>query len=473
MKHWRPSWWQWILLITVTAVAATWGTLAAIRQQGIVEWRAYEAEAATAGIGSDAQDFLSGLEPVDAALQEDWSVWSEAYRAVTGLIEYQQHDLWSVLNGDETFSREFSDFIATNVKNLQTGRALACHPDLTVTLAGYAAIGASRGTEPWEWHIPSLLAARDMAALLQHEMVFGTEPASAIRDSAQFRMNLQPSSCLMDAMIAIAAAAVRDEGHLAVAWIGREGADVQAWLKEPPGALQQLAQATEGERTLFTGEFIARVVDGRTMPEWGSFGWGGNFFQEIWVGMLTWTFTPQEGAQAMREFTIIADRFRGDRSQPFPDLRWTTHARSPLIKIAVPYLKESGITAWEADVSHRLYRLAARLVLDASTQGLPADQSAWKQRYSTWSRADGDHPELVYERLAVDRFRIAVDPATTYPDFVDPARYTGSLMTDHGRPAASDLVVIKRLSIEMQINPNLPELPTLPASTAPVVPTSP
>jgi len=431
----RLVWWHWIIIVLAVLALSAWGMAQLIRQRGIAEWRAYEAQAEAAGTGVRLDDWLATLDPVDADLQERWWSLQQDYEAgIEGFGELADEiDYAAILWAGEPVPEAVATLLAEHAELHQRTRELLREPALESSARGFAAVDHARdpGTA-WAWRVPSLLASREVMYLLCHDLLCGGDRGQALADLAAYRRAYGDPGSLIDAMIAVALERIRGEAMVLAALDGLRGPDLDAWL---------------AERQTFLGELVARSVAGEALGlEVG----GGGSLRERSLGPREWLVLPGEGAAAMAHLLALSRRCRGEitTTPPPPE-----QGHSILVAIALPNVVESAHTGLSGQVTHRLHRLAVRLVVDGE-QGLPADRDAFERRYPGALDGGPTRLELAYERLAEDRFRLAVDPTGSVPDFSDPARYT----TDNhlGEPASAASLVDALNSIEVRIPPHPP-----------------
>lgn len=244
---------------------------------------------------------------------------------------------------------------------------------------------------------------------------------------------------LIDAMIAIAVAKIRDRTYGDLTLRGRLPDDFkQRWLAESSRSLALAGDGFEGESVL-TGMGAAAMVDVASIAEVYP-GW--SHWRNLPMGLSMWLNGSADCALMVDLETHIAQRLRGER----PDLWPAWHVIEPRLgalgRIAIPNLFESCITALQADALHRMARIAVRVIDASRMNGLPIDQSALQAFLGGPDELSptGDHLHLRYEIPAQGRFRLVIDPASPLPNFDDPSRMK-SRTTWAGAPPAKEPLV--------------------------------
>lgn len=449
-------WWHWIIVTVLAIVTVALVVAFTMRQNGLEAWRAYEAQATASGALIRSEEWFAQQPTYDEALHERWWRESEAYGSSgaswSDLGGYL--DLADVVLGDpESLDPMFARHLQSEAATYQRLRELIREPDLHISLAPYVVIDSGGDPEAFDAHaarFTSLLTLRDLACALTFELHFGADSDLAARDLTALIHRIGQPESLLDAMIAVSVAAIRDEAMLLAVVTGQRGAAIDEWIAEPPTELEWIARGFDVERVLFLGDFVARTVDGRPPSPPASSGAVGSM-QGMANGVVNWALMPGDGAAALEHMLALSNRWRGRRATAPPPFVPGWH---PVIGIGVPSLLVCGQTAFEAETDHRRLRLAARLIVDADGFTIPADAAALTARYPGVLDGGSTMVGLAYERLGEQRFRISLDPGASVPDFADVSRI--HIGNQHGQPAAGDRWRSDRNSIEIDLAPQVP-----------------
>ncbi|MBA3698776.1 MAG: hypothetical protein H0W78_07970 [Planctomycetes bacterium] len=482
--RWTPRWWHWLLLVVVFVLLLIFTVLLTLRTAGRADYQRVLTDLRAKGKVATLDEFIAQAPQVDVEIQEAWHRWSSPgidYPESSRRNFNQELEAWNrYVMGEapapEAVLKEIEDTRAL----MEPARRLLQHDTLLVSALGWIAQDLPPGKRSLPHaasaRIPSLLSTRALAYWLHHAACTESDPRPALDDLDRFHRALSRPGCLLDAMIWIAIANIRNETYVHLALLGRlPETNRQAWMNEPSKLIAGIADGFDGERTWFNdswanmGEemsFFSSFTTGRVMIDDISFGAGPTdpwmewlSFRWLYSGPWMWATTHHDSAVTAELEAHISARLRGETTLPIPDWTVTQPRYWGYGAIGVPNLMESAITALEADAKHRICRLAVMLLIQAPTHGLPADLTALMQRVdkATWLEPPGDHLHLTYERLDEHRFRVVINPTSPVPNFDDPARM--ALRTKaSGAPANKASLVIER-HIEVQLPLRLRQSP--------------
>ncbi len=251
----RPRWWA---ILIGAGLVLVLGAIAFVALQRASGRRAYAAQITAdriAGRMSTVDDFVARAPAVDPAVQQAWTTWSDAASASWTMPTYDQAgwDRWIVGAGPrpETIVRIVEERRATMSPALELLRG-------GVLLSGYgwAATDLPPGrrtvADVTRLHLPNLLVLRDHATWLAYAAVLADDPTAHLGDLTRLLAAMDHPATLIDAMMMLMVAGVRDNAHLELAMRGTlpDQASVR-FLAEPPRSLERLAAAYAGDRALY------------------------------------------------------------------------------------------------------------------------------------------------------------------------------------------------------------------------------
>lgn len=474
IARWTPRWWHWLLVSVVFVVLMLWAVLWTLRMSGRADYQRVVADLRTKGKVATIDEFIAQVPSVDVGVQDAWHRWSSPG------IEYPEssrrmfdENAWDrYVMGDTpvpgTILTELEDTRAL----MEPARHLLRQDALLVGALGWIAQDLPPGKRSLPHtanvRIPSLLSTRALANWLHHAACTEADPRPALDDLDRLHRALSRPGCLMDAMIWIVVANIRNEAYVHLALLGRlPEANRQAWMQESCHLVEGVARGFDGERALWNGSwanmaeemsFISSFSTGRVMIDEMSFAAGPSdpwaewlSFRWLYSGPWMWATAHHDAAITAELESHVSARLRNETTVPLPDWKITVSQYWGYGAIGIPNLMECGITALEADAKHRIQRLAVMLLTEAPTHGLPADLAALGQRVDLlkWLEPAGDHLHLTYERLDEHRFRLVINPASPVPNFDYPGRM-GLRTKAFGTPADKMPLVMDR-HIEVQL----------------------
>lgn len=396
------------------AIALRWFADEAENQEGCVDLRATIAELQAAGAGAFPEDLLVGLPQVsDADLAAGIAAWKqlagddfprgnqsqEPKLADTGLPTLAEMDplTLAVHQGVATRSALLPAIPAGVLDLLQGAKDHRLDPLMQTT------------SQP---------ATRDLARTGRLLAVCGDDRGLDLCDQARSLGGVQ--TALLDGLIGLSIAALRDEAYLAASMRGMlPDARATAWLAEPwsPG----FDTAWRGERLRFCG-WLAQSWLGMTKAGHPNtaMGEGMNFLtaQAVLTLRMQRAWAAADVAAMMR---LRRSLERGQR----PEL--PNHSfRSLVAGTMVPAFGLIAGSLQSGEVRHGLARLGARVVRLSRNGGPPADAAAL-------SAALGGPLEVacgpvrlpvIYERRGERGFRLALDTSGTVPEGLQERTWT-------------------------------------------------
>lgn len=461
----RLKWWHLAIAAGVLLLAALIATAYAWRAMGRAQYLAVVAQVRAAGMPGSVDEFVALAPPVERAVQDAWDTWQKRRVAAPAVsvghfhLEIGKHqkawDAWVAGQGprptalDEIIAKSAPEF-ADALLALRSGR-------LVLSGFGWMAEDLPPGKRRMPFtaalRLPNLLVVRELALWLQHATVLAEDPRQHLADLEALITAMGRPATLIEAMINLSVANIRDRAYIELALLGRLPDDArQRWLAEPARSLRLVGDAFVGEGLLF-GHALAAMLDHASTPipfilesDWQ----GAGFSLAMWVTGY------QDCAVMIGVEAHVAQRLRGERSDPWPTWDQIQPRLGPMGRMAVPNLFESAITAVQADAGHRMARLAVRVIGLARAGTLPADQAALLTALGDplALAPAGDHLHLRYEVPAPGRFRLVIDPASPVPDFDDPKRMPDRSKAA-GTPPAKEPLILRGYGhlIEIQMPP--------------------
>ena len=446
----RTRWW---MILISTSLILIIGAVAFVALERASGRRAYAAQVdadRAAGRMTTVDEFVARAPAVDPAVQQAWDAWTHAVSASWTEPNYDQAgwDRWIVDVGPspESIVRTVEERRATMTPALDLLR----QDGVILSAWGWAAIDLPPGrrghADVERLRSPNLLVLRDLGTWLAYAAVLAEDATGHLDDLARLQVAMGQPATLMDAMMEVAVASIRDRAYLELAVRGALPGDAAArWLAEPSRALERLAPAYAVDRALFSsyGDYLSQS------SPWGlhTYAASAYFDWSPWRTLQLWTFGPQERAENAALQAHYAERLSGQRA----DAPVATGRRTSLWDQSAS-LQMCVITTLEADARQRMTRLAVEVLALARRGGLPADHAALLTALGTARiQTPGDHLHLRYERLSAERFRLTVDPASPLPNFDDPSRMGERTKAIGTPPATAPMVSRTQHALEVPV----------------------
>lgn len=470
--RWTPRWWHWLLFTAAFLLLMVFTVLFALRTTGRADYQQVLTDLRTKGKVATIDEFIAQAPLVDITLQEAWHRWSSTapdYPDHSGLT-FKRDEWVRYVVGEAPAPPAVLQEIEDRRTQMQVARDLLQDPRLLVSAYGWLAQDLPPGKRALPHtaaiRLPNLLSTRSLATWLHHAACTEADPKPALDDLDRFHRALSRPASLIDAMIWVANASIRNDTYLHLALLGRLPAtNRDAWLAEDCRLVAGVADGFDGERVLFNGGWAQLGEDTSffgsfwtlrmsqldtgfgTAPseewkEWLSFRW-------LYSGPWAWATIHHDSAVTAEHGAHISARLRGETITPVPDWSVILPRYRGYGVIAMPNLLESGITALEAEARHRIYRIAVSLIADMPTPGLPTDTAALVRRLGNGIEITpaGDRLHLAYERLGPERFRLLVSPTSPVPDFDGPGRLSTRTAAFGTPPDKRPLVTSPHLEI--------------------------
>ncbi len=455
-------WWHWLLLMVVVLLLIIVAVALGMRLSGEQRYADMTVDLRAAGKPVTIDDLLATLTPPGKDLQDQWRRWADAVPTYPD-TKFSYNSWNRFASGHEDLPADQRRPIEDLRGTMQSARDLLINDVLRIGFAGFIHELAPPEKRTMEESSAifsranyDFLASRTLAQWLVHEAAIAIDPRPALLDLDRLVRRFRQPLSLIDSMNLISIQDHRDQAYRTIALQGRLPDDLRvAWAAEVPAAYDGIAAAFETERAVFNDLWARTCL---TMS------WSTAAFSSDPAGISGDPWTPLQivggtwmWATGMLDCATIAEvqahtsaRLRRERLDP---ISATLDQRMQFViaRISLPNLLMCASTAVKTTASHRIERLAVRLVTDSPRLGLPADEAELLARFGPHSLAAVDDlVALRYERLADDRFRLSIDPGTPVPDFAD-AALVRSWSVAFGRPAVSDPLTHGGGSLEIQI----------------------
>jgi hypothetical protein len=277
--------------------------------------------------------------------------------------------------------------------------------------------------------IPALLGIRQLAYALATEAASASDPRLALADLDALLAAQNPAGSLLDAMITLSIASIRDDAWLAATI--RQRIDPEPWITRKVLPSEVMAIGVAHERLLMAGTVTNMARQGR---DWSEFTSGGSGISPAWwekfLYPLVWAHSyailPGEAVAHQRLLLEIESAARsgvGKTAATLPSHPVIDMLLHPLSRIMAGNLQETVITALESDLLIKRYRLAAALAAYWQRHGgLPADAAEQDFPHPELLTATSALPAQIYQRLSPTRFRIAVSTVLPVGSWLDAGR---------------------------------------------------
>jgi hypothetical protein len=446
-------WWIWVLLLVAVLVSILLSGALVIRSQGQRELRLVIDDLHARGLPVLPADLVARAPTVDAGRQaRAWALfggggsWTEANVNTYGLQAIAD-SARRKKDGkiDDRIASESARIIAASATARAEWRRLWQEGPVVLSAFGWLrahlpdpeqAGFASMAATP----IPSLLQVRYLASALATEARLAADPAPALADLDALVAAHQPSGSLIDAMIAIAIAAIRDDAWLeAVA----RGGEPRPWLTQNWDPMRHVADALAAERVFYAGGYVQDLRRGSlTLYSLfglsSSFSGGGRWESVSFLGQL-FVLGPHDAAFMLRELAVGETLARTGQSAAGGTVESRLRAqgwRVPVSRILMPNTLESVYTAAGSEFRGRMLRIAEGIVWNfRSTGTVPADAAHLPDLVAPLAAATAWSPALRYTRLSATRFRLDCDPATPPTEVIPAGRI------EAWKPASSSFLV--------------------------------
>ena len=464
-RRFRFAWWHCAVLAVVVLLVASGAAAAGWRALGRSQYLTVVERLRAAGRPASVDEYVATAPVVDRALQEDWSAWQKRmsgapFANYAGDLQVQQGhwDAWVTAHGPRPVAVEA--ILARMAPAMADALPMLQHRDLVVSGFGWIAQDLPPGKRMMPFtsglRLANLLAVRELATWLGYEAVLADDPRQRLGELDALVASLRRPASLIDAMLTIAVAGMRDRTYVELALRGTLPAERrQAWLVEPARALGLVADGMEGESVL-TGHGTAAMLGASASPF--SFrleapGWSG-----AWSGLVIWTTGYRDCATIIEVQSHLAQRLRGERVDAWETWDQIKGRLGPFGRIICPNLTECAISGLQADAGHRSARLAVRVIALARQGSLPVDQAALVSALEdpqVLVPPGGDALRLRYEVPAPGRFRLVIDPTSPIPNFDDAKRQVWR-SASAGTPPANEPVMWSRqgILIELAMGPD-------------------
>lgn len=459
-------WWHLVLVGAVLVLTILVAIAYAWRAHGRAQYHEVIAGLKARGSPASIDDYIARAPAVDRRLQDDWDAWQKTFISGSGIDALlassavaKHKPAWNAwVTGHGPRPDDVTRELALIARQYSPALPLLRRSGLVVSAAGWIAADLPPGKRRMPFtsaiRMSQLLAIRELAVWLHHSAVCADDPREALADLDALHAAMTRPACLIDAMTAIAVTDMRDRAYVDLALLNRLPAEIKSrWLSETAGFLHLVANGYEGESVLM-GMGAAGMLDESSLIEFVDGG------RQLRLGGWVWLTGYQDCAIMVDLETHVAQRLRGQRTDPWPTTSMLEPRLGPLGRMAIPSVSESVMSALVTDAAHRGARLSVQ-VLDLARSGrFPTDQAELAATAGLGTLAPtGDHLHLRYEVPAAGCFRFVIDPASPVPDIDDPGRMPQRTKAAGAPPAKDPLVWERRLGL---IEIRLPTPPATP-----------
>ncbi len=430
-RGFRIRWWMWvvagILLLLCLAIA--------VRIHGTIAFAETQAELKRMGFATTMEEFVAAGPGADADRQErlrrlmlSKAGWIDDIATAMPANDLQERRIPS----SDLAKRDLA--VRNGGADMAAVAAILAEGPVELSLFGWcerdpAKLRSIDVATAVATPLPHLLPCRAWANWWSIRACLDPDPEPHLQNLDRLVTAMGHPGTLIDAMIAMACSAIRDQAHLWLATRGRlPVARLQAWAAESPEHRIWCASGWAGERCVFQ-EPLSRL-------HWGFAslaGASGNPWDDAWAFVRMWPIQGHDSAFCASSLAVSEATLLG---KPLPTIRQPPFAIMGLVAtITLPNLTECGVTAIESANGHRLARCAAA-VAEAyrRTGSLPEVIPA----FASAAAIDANAPALLYERLSPSRFRIGIDPTGPLPPAIPTDRWLskGYASTIGSPPAA-------------------------------------
>lgn len=435
-------WWMWVLLAILIVLAV----VIAVRAAGYARLDSTRGAIRDLGLPVTAGEAVAGAPPVDEDRQLRLGrfalhapPWGEGLRNLP----------FSRLDGHEPAGKARETLDAA----LRDGAAMAA--DLGAVLDSGPVLVSVLGYCPRDpallervtldqanaLAMPSLAAVRAYANWWALSACRDADPLPHLHRLDQWRAALAHPASMIDAMIAVAVAGIRDDAYLWLASRGRlDAARLDGWIREDRVQRTWCADALGFERCWFWGPLAEAPVASVTAAGLTAGG--------ILSGIMIW---PLQGYDCAYGVAMMANAELGLRGRPRIDVpAMPLGLAGTLSAVALPSLDRYIVAAAEAEQSHRMRRLSALIAArHHATGSLPAAADLPPELLAGHGP---DLPPLRYEAFPPHRFRIGIDPAGPLPPAIPAASWAEpGYASTSGSPATTTPAAGRIWSVEADL----------------------
>lgn len=370
-----------------------------------------------AGYGTTFSDLAATAPPVDRDRQLRLREWMKqpSLRSVSFSVD---RDLaWRLEEGGSP-ALALREAHEERRADMQTLESLFEEGDLCLTSMGWLPEhpeSASFADRAGGW-IPNLLRMREAYNWYAVETAMAEDPTHALTMLQRLHESMARPGCLIDSMIAVACDATRDDAMVVLALSGRYPyAWLDAWLDEPSRSARLVADGLKGERLRLGGPLGVDLAAGRSLKEHLGAAFELGDFTELWSGHIRpWAHAASECATYLEGMVALERRVLGeiDEAELTRKLETCDDLGRPF-DLMMPNRSGMLVSASASAERHRFIRAALVLALEGQTrEGPPASQdeaTAWIRELRPHLLPAEGESALLYERVGVDRFRMAID----------------------------------------------------------------
>jgi len=422
------------------------------RSEGQDHLREVLAKQDSSGYGDSFNDLVAMAPPVDEDRQRRVWDWMEARAKLPSSYSRPLDEAWYFADAEQPpeEDRKWSGELRPAMEDL---RGILREGPVCLTSLGWVRqdaerLASSRVSER-QLRLPHLLRLREAHRWFALEAMTAEDPGGSLDDLDRLASALHSPGCLIDAMVVVACASMRDRALVRLAVHGALPMErLERWIAEPPQGISWMADAWRGERLLYWAPLGQDLLAGSSMSD---------HFTDQGGGVEGWL----HGASNCASFLEFLAASEGH-------LRGTVDADAARLKVAKvqdlgpPYELALGnrvaltmmAVRWAAE--HRLVRLGTVLALasrrHARAPNSEAEAREWMGDHAALMDAGTWDVALRYERLGPKRFRLAVDPKSTVPTILKGTNEaTHAVQSPLGDPASQQTLRARQGGFEFQI----------------------
>ena len=369
---------------------------------------------AAEGHGASFVDLAASAPPVDPARQRRARAWmkkpvpTKAHGQTSAWIAWRlegEAPDAKALEGHEAF-RPMAEELA----------ALLEPGDLCLTSLGWLPADPARATfsERVGGPLPNLLAVRAACRFYAVEAGLADDPSVALDALDRLHASMDACGTLIDAMVAVAGDAMRDEAYLVLGLAGRlDDARRDAWLAEAPRGGRLTADGLRGERLRYGAPLAEDLATGGSAAE--HLGLEPQDLRDIWqYRVRSYLDDARDCALVLEGMLAAEQRARGQATAAEATAAAEACAEvGPLLRMTVPNIL--ALRGMGDRVREQHHALRAALVLAAATAsaGRRPENDAEAHQWVARACPALDAAAWRYEAVGEDRIRVMQASAST------------------------------------------------------------
>jgi len=352
--------------------------------------------------------------------------------------------------GPSEEERQWAEKLRTEMEDLRgiLAEGPVCFTSLGWLRQDLKRISATRVSDR-QLRMPHLGRLREAHRWFALEAMTADDPGSALDALDALDAALSVPAGLIDSMVSVACAAMRDRAYARLALRGELPTErLDEWLAEAESGVSKVARAWKGERLVYWTPLGQDLLDGAELSD--------HFDTVGGVGGLL--HGAADTALFLECLGAIEGHLRGTVEAAVLRALLTDVDRVGMpFQIAMPNFTATASLAVHVNAEHRLIRLGVLLARAAREQGRPP---ATEEEARLWA---GPHAKLMaagpwslrlrYERLGTKRYRVAVDPQSPVPPILVGTTAAGHVVqTRYGeQPRTGSVLSVGQGAFEFEI----------------------